>query len=104
MYKLQYRLRITYHGDESCGGWGGGARFTLEFDDRNEWLRRVNDACKLISETLDVNKESVMGNALAFCEARRPTAYKTVDLFVPCDRKRLESVFGVFSPHPVGRG
>jgi len=100
----RYRLKIGYHGDESCAGWGGGAWFELEFDTRQEWLQAVEKACGMISELLDVSKLGVIGTALDICyqrEQRDPSRGLMVDLFVPVDRWHLEQAFGAFQPHPT---
>jgi hypothetical protein len=100
MYVLQYRLLITYHGDEECGGLGGWSQFCLDCESRDEWLRKIDDACSIVADVVGVTKQLAVSNALAATDRRRPSAYKTADIFVPCHRQRLEEVFGHFSPRP----
>lgn len=89
-------LRITYH---EANNWQW---FELRFDNHDEWLQRVREACALISSIHNIQTNLVVAEVLHLCYSKEnPIQGVLADLFIPVDRHRLEQIFGPFNSTPV---
>lgn len=91
-----YRLRVVYHSlpvkdsatEIPVFVWN---EFSRGYYDREQWESHVLAVCEVIASKVGVDTKSTFDGVMRFSELRSP---QEVIVFAPCERDRLEEVFG----------